>query len=87
MKLKLINKLDLRLGEKVIALSYLSIYYTWKNIKSSYNDNKFKISTSTWNDEFELPDGSYSVSDIQDYFEYILKNMVKMLINHQYRYK
>ena len=87
MKLKLINKLDLRLGEKVIALSYLSIYYTWKNIKSSYNNNKFKISTSTWNDEFELPDGSYSVSDIQDYFEYILKNMVKMLINHQYRYK
>ena len=69
--LKLTNKLDLRLGEKVIALSNLSIYYTWKNIKSSYN-NKFKISTSTWNDEFELPDGSYSVSDIQDYFEYIL---------------
>ena len=87
MKLKLINKLDLRLGEKVIAWSNLSIYYTWKNIKSSYNNNKFKISTSTWNDEFELPDGSYSVSDIQDYFEYILKNMVKMLINHQYRYK
>ena len=87
LKLKLTNKLDLRLGEKVIALSNLSIYYTWKNIKSSYNNNKFKISTSTWNDEFELPDGSYSVSDIQDYFEYILKNMVKMLINHQYRYK
>ena len=51
----------------------LSIYYTWKNIKSSYNDNKFKISAPTWNDKFELPDGSYSVSDIQDYFEYILK--------------
>ena len=85
--LKLTNKLDLRIGEKVIALSNLSIYYTWKNIKSSYNNNKFKISTSTWNDEFELPDGSYSVSDIQDYFEYILKNMVKMFINHQYRYK
>ena len=71
--LKLTNKLDLRLGEKVIALSNLSIYYTWKNIKSTYNNNKFKISTSRWNDEFELPDGSYSVSDIQDYFEYILK--------------
>ena len=55
LKLKLTNKLDLRLGEKVIALSNLSIYYTWKNIKSSYNNNKFKISTSTWNDEFELP--------------------------------
>ena len=72
--LKLTNKLDLRIGKKVIALSNLSIYYTWKNIKSSYNNNKFKISAPTWNDKFELPDGSYSVSDIQDYFEYILKN-------------
>ena len=71
--LKLTNKLDLRFGEKVIALSNLSIYYTWKNIKSTYNNNKFKISAPTWNDEFELPDGSYSISDIQDYFEYILK--------------
>ena len=71
--LKLTNKLDLRIGEKVIALSNLSIYYTWKNIKSSYNNNKFKISAPTWNDEFELPDGSYSISDIQDYFEYVLK--------------
>ena len=73
LKLKLTSKLDLRLGEKVIALSNLSIYYTWKNIKSSYNNNKFKISALTWNDKFELPDGLYSVSDIQDYFEYILK--------------
>ena len=71
--LKLANKLDLRIGEKVIALSNLSIYYTWKNIKSSYDDNKFKISAPTWNDEFDLPVGLYSVSDIQDYFEYILK--------------
>ena len=70
---KLTNKLDLRLGEKIIALSNLSIYYTWKNIKNSYNNNKFKISAPTWNDKFELPDGSYSVSDIQDYFEYILE--------------
>ena len=60
--LKLANKLDLRRGEKIIALSNLSIYYTWKNIKSSYNNNKFKIS-----------DGLYSISNIQDYFEYILK--------------
>ena len=67
------DKLDLRIGEKSIALSNLSIYYTWKNIKSSYNNNKFKISAPTWNGKFELPDGSYSVSDIQDYFEYILK--------------
>ena len=77
--LKLTNKLDLRRGQKTVALSlnlyfiiYL-LYYTWKNIKSSYNSNKFKISAPTWSEEFELPDGSYSVSDIQDYFEYILK--------------
>ena len=71
--LKLTNKLDLRLGEKTIALSNLSIFYTWKNIKSSCNNNKFKITAPTWNYKFELPDGSYSVSDTQDYFEYILK--------------
>ena len=57
---------------KVIALSNLSIYYTWRNIKSSYNNNKFKISAPTYH-EFELPDGLYSVSNIQDYFKYILK--------------
>ena len=73
LKLKLTDKLDLRLDKKVIALSNLSIYYTWNNIKSSYNNNKFKISAPTWNEEFTLPDRSYSVSDIQDYFEYILK--------------
>ena len=74
---KLTNKLDLRIGENIIALSNLSIYYTWKNIKSSYNNNKFKISAPTWNDEFELPDGLYYVSDIQDYFAYILKTWGK----------
>ena len=73
LKLKLTSKLDLRLGEKVIALSSLSIYYTWRNKNNSCNNNKFKISASIWNDEFELPDGSYSVSDIQDYFKYILE--------------
>ena len=71
--LNLTDKLDLRISEKSIAFSNLSIYYPWINIKSSHNDNKFKISTPTWNDKFNLPDGSYSVSDIQDYFEYILK--------------
>ena len=71
--LKLADKLDLRRGQKSAALSNLSIYYTWKNIKSSYNNNKFKISAPTWSNEFELPDGSYSISDIQDYFEYIFK--------------
>ena len=60
--LKLTNKLDVRLGEKVVALSNLSIYYTWKNIKNLYKNNKFKISAPTWNDKFELPDGSYSIS-------------------------
>ena len=73
LELKLTNKLDLRIGKKVIALSNLSIYYTWKNIKSSCNNNKFKISAPTSNDKFELPGRSYSVSDIQDYLEYILK--------------
>ena len=71
--LKLTNKLDLRIGEKIIALSNLSIYYTWKNIKNAYNNNRFKKTALTWNDKFELPDGSCSVSDIQDYFEGILK--------------
>ena len=60
--------------KKNIALSNLSIYYTWKNIKSSYNNNKSKTLAPTWNDKIEIPDGSYSVSNIQDYFEYILKN-------------
>ena len=69
--LKLTDKLNLRRGQKRVALSNLSIYYTWKNIKSS--NNKFKISAPTWGHKFELPDGSYSISDIQDYFEYILK--------------
>ena len=69
--LKLTDELDLRIGEKIIVLSNLRIYYTWKNIKSWYNNNKFKISAPTWNDKFELPDGSYLISDIRDYFEYI----------------
>ena len=81
--LMLTDKLDIRRGEEIIALRNLSIYYTWKNIKSSYNNNKFKISTPTWNDKFELPDGSYFVSDIQDYFEYTLKSMEKTSIIHQ----
>ena len=65
--LKLTDKLDLRRGQKTVALSNLNIYYTWKNVNSSYNNNKFKISAPTWSKGFELPDGSYSVSDIQDY--------------------
>ena len=71
--LKLTDKLDLRRDEKNIGLSNLSIYYIWKNVKSLYNNNRLKISAATWNDKFELPDGLDSVSDIQYYFEYILK--------------
>ena len=73
MPLTLTDKLDLRRDQKSVALLNLSIYYTWKNIKSSYNSKKFKLSAPTWSHEFELPDGTYSISDIQDYFEYILK--------------
>ena len=71
--LKLTSKLELRIDEKFIALSNLSICYTWRKIKTLYNNNEFKISAPTWNDKFELSDGSYSVLDIQDYFKYILK--------------
>ena len=68
------DKLNLKTpNNKNIGLVNLSIYYTWKNIKSEYNNNKFKISAPTWNDTFDLPDGSYSISDIQDYFEFIIK--------------
>ena len=72
-KLDLTDKLNLKNPSKNMALANLSIYYTWKNIKSEYNNNKFKISAPTWNDTFDLPDGSYSISDIQDYFEFIIK--------------
>ena len=71
--LKLTDKLHVRRGQKSDALSNLGIYYTWKNVKSSYNNKLFKISALTWSDEFVLPDGIYSVSDIEHYFQYILK--------------
>ena len=72
-KLDLTDKLNLKNPKKNMALANLSIYYTWKNIKSEYKNNKFKISSPTWNDTFNLPDGSYSIADIQDYFEFIIK--------------
>ena len=68
-----VDKVNVKDPNKNMALANLSIYYTWKNIKSAYNNNKFKISASTWNDTFDLPDGSYSIEDIQDYFEFIIK--------------
>ena len=68
-RLTLADKLNLKDPNKNMALVNLSIYYIWKNIKSECNNNKFKISAATWNDTFDLPDGSYSISDIQDYFD------------------
>ena len=67
------DNLNLENPNENITVANLSIYYTWKDIKSEYNKNKLKIFAPTWNDEFYLPSGSYSVSDIQDYFEYIIK--------------
>ena len=72
-RLALADKVNLKDPNNNMALANLSIYYTWKNIKSAYKNNKFKISAPTWNDKFDLLDGSYSVSEIQDYFEIIIK--------------
>ena len=72
-KYDLIDKLDFKNPNKNMALGNLSIYYTWKNVKSTYNNNKFKISVPTWNETFDLPDGSYNISEMQDYIEYIIK--------------
>ena len=67
--LNISEKINLKRSDKYVALSNLTIYYTWKNIKKPYKNNIFKISATTWNEEFELPDGSYSASDIRDYFK------------------
>ena len=75
--LNLAQRLDLRSLNKHFTLQNLSIYYTWKNIRQQYKNNKLKMIAPTWNDEFELPDGSYSVSDIQDDINVIIKNMMK----------
>ena len=71
--LDLTDKRNLKDPKKNMALANLSIYYTRKNIKSEYSNNKFKISASIWNEDFDLLDGSYSIPDIQDYFEFIIK--------------
>ena len=73
LKYNLIDKLDLKNPNKNMALASLSIYYTWKNVKSIYINNKFKISAPTWNDTFDLPDGSYNITAIQNYIKYIIK--------------
>ena len=67
------DKLNLKNPNKNIALANLSFYYTCKNVKSDYNNNKFKISGPTWNDTFDVPDGSYSIAALQNYFKYIIK--------------
>ena len=67
--LNLSQRLDLRSSNRHFALQNLSIYYTCKNIRKQYKSNELKIRTLTWNDKFGLPDGSYSVSDIQDYIK------------------
>ena len=67
------DKLNFKNPKKNMALANLGFCYAWKNIKSEHDNNKFKISAPTWNDEFNLLDGSYSVPDIQHYFEYIIK--------------
>ena len=72
-KLDLTDKVNLKNPNKNIALANLSIYYNWKKIKPECNNNKFKISAPIWNDTFDLPNGSYSIADIQDYFEFIIK--------------
>ena len=71
--LSLANKINSKRCDKYVALPNLNIYYTWKNIKSHTKIINLKISAPTVNEEFELPDDSYSVSDIQDYSEYIIK--------------
>ena len=75
------DKLNLKNPSKIVALANLIIYYTWKNIKSEYNNNNFKIHAPTWNDECNLRDGSYSVSDIQDYSEYIIEKRETIVDN------
>ena len=72
-RLDLTDKLNLKDPRKNMALANLSIYYTWKNIKSVHNNSKFKILASTWNDTFDFSDGFYSIADIQDYFEFRIK--------------
>ena len=84
--LDLTDKLNLKNPNKNITLANLSIYYTSKNIKSEYNNNKFKISAPTWDETFDLPDGSYSIADIQDYLNLTSKNMKLWEKIHQFKF-
>ena len=82
-KLDLTDKLNLKNPPKNMALANLSIYYTWKNIKSEYNNNEFKISAPTWNDTFVLPNGSYSIDYILSFSS---KNLKLLLTIHQLKF-
>ena len=75
------DNLNLKNPNKNMELANLSIYCTWKNIKYEYNNKKSKLSAPTWNDTFDLPDGSYSISAVQDYFEYIIKKHERIADN------
>ena len=75
-------KINWKRSDTYVSLSNFSVCYTWKNIQKSYKNNKFKTSSPTWNEEFQLPDGSYSVSDIEDYFETIIKKHEAVADNH-----
>ena len=77
------NQVKFKSDLSEIKIGSNSIFDTCKNIKRSYNNKKFKKSAPTWNNKFELPDRSYSISDIKEYLEYIKKNMEKILIIHQ----
>ena len=85
-RLDLTDKINLKHPNKTMALANWSIYYTWKNIKSEYNSNKFKVSAPTWNGTFDSPDGSYSISDIQDYFEFITKKHETLTETQQFKF-
>ena len=80
-RLSLADKLKVKNPNKNIALGNLSIFYIWKKIKSAYNNNKFKISAPTWDDTFDLPNGSYSIANIQYYFEFIIKKHENLIEN------
>ena len=83
--LNLIDKIDLSRKDKCIAVSNLGICYTWKNIKNSWKNNKYKTSAPKWNEKFELPNGSYSISVVQDYFEYVFKKHGEKTVNPSIR--
>ena len=83
-KLDLTDALNLKDSKKNMALANLSFYYTWKNIKSEYKNNKFKISAPTWNNTFDLPDSFCSIADIPDSFEFIIKQHETLTENPPY---